>query len=172
MASQNLLNIGPGDNLLPDGSIPVPEPMLTNHQWGPVPYTWWQSLQWRHNGPDDVSNHQPHDCLLNRLFRHRPKKTSKLRVTGLCAGNSPVTGEFPAQRGQWRGKCFHLMTSSWSPKSILDIRLKITNFKVATESPRDQWIKTMDWMPQATMKYNGSNYRRPCDYYRIQEYWS
>ena len=25
------------------------------------------------------------------------KKTSKLRVTGLCWGNSPVTGEFPAQ---------------------------------------------------------------------------
>ena len=55
------------------------------------------TLQWRHNGRDSVSNHQPHDCLLNRLFRHRPKKTSKLRVTGLCAGNSPGTGEFPAQ---------------------------------------------------------------------------
>ena len=26
------------------------------------------------------------------------KKTSKLRVTGLCEGNSPVTGEFPVQR--------------------------------------------------------------------------
>ena len=26
------------------------------------------------------------------------KKKSKLRVTGLCAGDSPVTGEFPAQR--------------------------------------------------------------------------
>ena len=25
------------------------------------------------------------------------KKTSKLRATGLCAGNSPVIGEFPAQ---------------------------------------------------------------------------
>ena len=25
-------------------------------------------------------------------------KTSKLRVTGLCEGNSPVTDEFPAQR--------------------------------------------------------------------------
>ena len=25
------------------------------------------------------------------------KNPSKLRVTGLCAGNSPVTGEFPAQ---------------------------------------------------------------------------
>ena len=54
-------------------------------------------LQWRHNGRNTVSNNQPHDCLLNRLFRHRSKKTSKLHVTGLCAGNSPVTGEFPAQ---------------------------------------------------------------------------
>ena len=42
------------------------------------------SLQWRHNGRGGVPNHQPHDCLLNRLFRRRSKKTSKLRVTGLC----------------------------------------------------------------------------------------
>ena len=55
------------------------------------------SLQWRHNGLDSVSSHQPHDCLLNRSFGRRSKKTSKLRVTGLCVGNSPVTGEFPAQ---------------------------------------------------------------------------
>ena len=55
------------------------------------------SLQWRHNGRDSVSNYQPHDCLLNRLFRRRSKETSKLRVTGLCVGNSPGTGEFPAQ---------------------------------------------------------------------------
>ena len=47
------------------------------------------SLQWRHNDHDRVSNHQPHGCLLNRLFRRRSKKTSKLRVTGLCVGNSP-----------------------------------------------------------------------------------
>ena len=52
-------------------------------------------LQWRHNGRDIVSNHQPYDCLPNRLFRRRSKKTSKLRVTGLCVGNSPGTGEFP-----------------------------------------------------------------------------
>ena len=56
-----------------------------------------KTLQWRHNGRDSVSNHQPHHCLLNGLFRRRSKKTSKLRVTGLCAGNSPVTGELPAQ---------------------------------------------------------------------------
>ena len=54
-------------------------------------------LRWRHNGHDIVSDHQPHDCLLNRLFRLRSKKTSRFRVTGLCAGNSPGTGEFPAQ---------------------------------------------------------------------------
>ena len=50
----------------------------------------WQiltiTLRWRHNGHDGVSNHQPHDCPLNRSFRRRSKKTSKLRVTGLCAG--------------------------------------------------------------------------------------
>ena len=54
--------------------------------------------QWRRNERDGVSKHQPHDCLLNLLFRRRSKKTSKLRVTSLCEGNSPVNGEFPAQR--------------------------------------------------------------------------
>ena len=47
------------------------------------------SLRWRHSDCDGVSNHQPHGCLLNRLFRRRSKKTSKLRVAGLCVGNSP-----------------------------------------------------------------------------------
>ena len=54
--------------------------------------TWNQlqnALQWRHNDHDCVWSHQPHGCLLTRLFRRRSKKTSKLRVTGLCAGNSP-----------------------------------------------------------------------------------
>ena len=71
-------------------------------------------LQWRHNGRDSVSNHQSHDCL----FRRRLKKTPKLRVTGLCEGNSPVTGEFPAQMASnvenvsiwWR---HHALSLSW-----------------------------------------------------------
>ena len=49
------------------------------------------ALQWRHNGRDGVPNHQAHDCLLNRLFRRRSKKTSNLLVDSL------VTGEFRAQ---------------------------------------------------------------------------
>ena len=43
------------------------------------------SLQWCHNERYSVSN-------------HRRINYSKLRVTGLCVGNSPVTDEFPAQR--------------------------------------------------------------------------
>ena len=55
------------------------------------------SLQWGRNGRDSVSNHQLHDYLLNRLFKAQIKETSKLRVTGLWEGNSPGTGDFPAQ---------------------------------------------------------------------------
>ena len=58
------------------------------------------SIQWAHNEPDGDSNHRRFDCLLNRLFRFRSKKTSKLRVTGLCGGNSPVTGGFPSYRAR------------------------------------------------------------------------
>ena len=53
------------------------------------------ALHWHHNDPDGVSNHQHHGCLLNRLFRCRSKETSKLRVTGLCVGNSPGPGNSP-----------------------------------------------------------------------------
>ena len=49
-----------------------------------------QTIQWRHNERDGVSNHWRLDCLLSRFFRRRSKKTSKLRATGLYAGNSPV----------------------------------------------------------------------------------
>ena len=63
----------------------IAKPTCINKPWpvGAIP------LHWLHNDHDGVSNHQPHGCLLNRLFRRRSKKTSKLRVTGLCVGNSP-----------------------------------------------------------------------------------
>ena len=72
-------------------------------------------LQWRHNESDGVSNHQPHNCSLNLSFWRNSKKTSKLRVTGLCEGNSPVAGEIPAQRNSnaknvsiwWRHHGYH-----------------------------------------------------------------
>ena len=45
-------------------------------------------LHWRHNEHDGVSNHQPHDCLLNGLFRCR----SKENIKAPC--HWPLGGEF------------------------------------------------------------------------------
>ena len=58
---------------------------------GPLLITATKKLQWRHNGHDSISNHQPYDCLLKHLFRRRSKKTSKL----------PITGEFPTQMASY-----------------------------------------------------------------------
>ena len=102
---------------------------LNNENWE---LSWCQlcrPLHWRHNDHDGVSNHQPHGCLLNRLFRRRSKKTLKLRVTGLCAGNSPETGEFPAQMASnaenvsiwWR----HHVISISTMKTCYDIQIQI-----------------------------------------------
>ena len=73
------------------------------------------SLLWRHNGRDSVSNHQPHHLLLNRLFRRRSEKTSKLRVTGLCVGNSPVTGEYPV----WMASNAENVSIWWRHQSLV-----------------------------------------------------
>ena len=53
------------------------------HGWG---FSEPHISQWRHNQRDSVSNRRCLDYLLDRLFRHRSKKASKLRVTGLCEG--------------------------------------------------------------------------------------
>ena len=77
-------------------------------------WSFYLTLQWRHNERDGVPDHQPHDFLLSPFIQAQIKtKTSKLRVTGLREGNSSVTGEFPAERPVTR-KSFHLMTSSWN----------------------------------------------------------
>ena len=90
------------------------------------------SLQWRHNDNDGVSNHQPHGCLLNRLFRRRWKKTSKLRVTGLCAGNSPhkwpVTRKmFPFDDVIMSQRLYELITESLWTFSLFQSRLLCSN---------------------------------------------
>ena len=57
---------------------------------------WW--LQWHLSERDGISNHWRLHCLLSCWFRPRSKKTLKLRVTTLCAGNSLVTSEIPPQK--------------------------------------------------------------------------
>ena len=99
-----------------------------------LPYTkTYSTLQWRRNGCIGVSNHQPHRCLLNRLFRRRSKKTSKLRVIGLCAGNSPGTSEFPAQRASYAENVYirwrHHDIRKYIPSTIRKCISKYVYFK-------------------------------------------
>ena len=128
---------------------------------------------------DGVWNHQPHDCLLNRLFRRRSKKTSKLRVTSLCVGISPGTGEFLAQMASnavyvtiwWR----HHVLLHWSDYSFslsrwyspLDIglcdRKLILSFvsKVAVVIPaKDKFI--LEWRHN---ECDGVSTHQPYDYF-------
>ena len=101
------------------------------------------TLRWYHNGRDSVSNHQPRYRLLNRLFRRRSKKTSKLRVTGLCVGNSPGTGAFPAQMASnaenvsiwWR----HHATNIYS----LVVPLRKSSKKTTTHNYRNEYHNRM-----------------------------
>ena len=97
------------------------------------------ALHWRHNDRDGVSNHQPHGCLLNRLFRRRSKKTSKLRVTGLCVGNSPRPMKSP-HTGPVTRKMFpfdnvimeltHLSGAKWPPFRRRHVQMRFHEWKV------------------------------------------
>ena len=113
--------------------------------------SWSWPLQWRHNDHDSVSNHQPHGCLLNSLFRRRSKKTSKLRVTGLCVGNSPGPVNSP-HKGPVTRKMFpfddvimawhlpipkHLHTQIW-------VKCKINHVKVLYSCANQVWFVSCD----------------------------
>ena len=103
---------------------------------------WLHSLRWRHNDHAGVSNHQPHGCLLNRLFRRKSKKTSKLRVTGLCAGNSPGTGEFPAQMASYAEN-----VSIWWRHHVWKSYRTIQNGVYM----KPNWSKSMPWLHVRSM---------------------
>ena len=55
--------------------------------------------------------------LLIRLFSSHQRKHQKLRVTGLCEGNLPLTGEFHAQRA---GNAENV-SIWWQPDAIIRI---------------------------------------------------
>ena len=97
------------------------------------------ALHWRHNDHDGVSNHQPHGCLLSRLFRRRSKKTSKLRVTGLCVGNSPGPVNSP-HKGPVTRKMFPF------DDVIMGFALR-KSLKILICSNRDRWCSLASLMP-------------------------
>ena len=95
-------------------------------------------LQWRHSECNGVSNsnNQPRECLLKRWFGRRSRKTSKLHVTCLCEGNSPVASEFPAQRASnaenisigWRHYVFAIIPSGCQGTLVMPSKHWLTLF--------------------------------------------
>ena len=80
----------------------MPQNILRDSAYSTTQYDWTREtvalLQWRHNDHDGVSNHQPHDCLLNRLFRRR-ENIKAPRHWPLCG---ELTGDrwIPHTKGQ------------------------------------------------------------------------
>ena len=103
------------------------------------------SLRWRHNGCHSVSNHQPRECLLRRLIRRTSKKISKLRVTGLCEGNSPDTGEFPAQMASNAEN-----VSIWWRHHVNSINIWVP-FQILWASVTQQWGHGAARIPQGPL---------------------
>ena len=74
--------------------------------------------------------------------RRRSKKTSKPRATGLCAGNSPDAGEFPAQMASngenvsiwWR----HHETCTYCGLPVLFLTLLLT--RINSNPSMDNWL--------------------------------
>ena len=98
--------------------------------------------------------------------RRRSKKTWKLRVTGLCGGNSTMTGEFPTQSDSKAEKvsiwwCYHgkltntmfLPLSSTLESSVTDTTLNAGIFAIGV---------TVGWAAETYTPYN----------VRVGSYWA
>ena len=81
--------------------------------------------------------------FLNRLFRRGSIKTSKLRVTGLCAGNSPRTGEFPAQMASNAEN----ISISWRHHEMITVKQEVTVVSqwYYTYSQHNVFARTLYW---------------------------
>ena len=126
----------------------------------------FNALQWRHNDHDSVSNHQPRGCLLNRLFGRRSKKTSKLPVTGLCAGNSPGPVNSP-HKGPVTRKMFpfddvimderfllfysfHWSVVQYIPRIVQGLRFVMLCYNLAMISVTPTYTLTIGNVPRST----------------------
>ena len=127
-----------------------------------------------------VPNHWRLDCLLNRLFTRRSRKTLNLRVTGLCEGNQPVSGGFPTQRAasnQVKRKIisFHDVTMDscllittphclanasreYIDGSAQNCSNSITNALELLQSCTKQLIRVLGWVVRYTWFANSTNH--------------
>ena len=96
-----------------------------------------------------TQEHQPTIVYSTVYSGEDKKKTSKLRVTGLFEGNSPVTGEFPAQMDSnaenfgdiwWRHHFDNIFQSMISRQMWQAITCMTTQFRGYICVPRPAWV--------------------------------
>ena len=73
------------------------------------------SFQWRHSERNCVSNHWRIDCVLNRLFRRRSKKTPKLRIS-----KQRLSGDVPNVKGSPLNTAKYCLSERRSNSRILN----------------------------------------------------
>ena len=66
-------NIRSGNGLVPDDTKPIPETMLTSHNWGPVSFSWNQI-------------HSPQANILYNDFENFTFKTTAISSTNISHG--------------------------------------------------------------------------------------
>ena len=106
------------------------------------------------------------------LFRRRSKKTSKLRVTGFCVGNSPGTGELPAQRASnaenvsiwWRHHVYGT-PALWLIDFIINQWWR-NSFDITILSNKQLWSNM--WIPMSR-SFSAKAYAAA--YWRIKKMW-
>ena len=114
------------------------------------------TLQWRHNGHDSVSNHQPHDCLLNINSDADQRKHQNLRVTGLCAGNSPGTGEFPVQMASYQVNAqplFEVRLADW-PRTPFGVCANLLRDRCSCRSYNSKCNLWKSWTLKLTSEFS------------------
>ena len=128
-----------GNDLLPDGNKPLPEPMWTSHQWRSVEITWVQF----HSDQDIILWDKfekyifKNDCHFSKgpmsQMSHTMMTSSNgnsFGVTGSLCGEITGPSEFPTQRSVTR-----------SFDVFFDLRLK----KRLSKQPWGWWFETPSW---------------------------
>ena len=107
------------------------------HGWKPIANIWWElyeafdshsqsinpidscsaciyamTLQWRHYDHGGVSNHQPR-VVYSTVYSDADQRKHQSSASLAFVWGIHRDRWIPRTKGQLRGKCFHLMTSSW-----------------------------------------------------------
>ena len=122
----DLVNIGLGNCLLPDGTKSIPEPILTNLQWGFVAFTWYEGNFTRHAheiNPEHVFEDYTR-AVTSTDFRNRltvPPNSNRIRLTERFA--SP-----------YGALCFHMFMGNDSPPGLSRLSLQVLSLLVSNQT--------------------------------------